>query len=67
MNRPDESRRKLLGLLGAAPLALPVLLSAACSSATPPRQYKRPKSHIVGGSGKRSRISVRSPSDRAHG
>lgn len=44
-------RRSLLGLLTAAPLGLSVVLLAACSGSIPPRQHKRPPSHISGGKG----------------
>jgi len=50
-------RRTLLRLLGAASLILPTVLLSACAQSIPPRQYKRPPSHITakerkdGGSG----------------
>jgi hypothetical protein len=49
------SRRKFLCVLATVPLALSMGLSAGCSNAIPPRQYKRPRTHIVGGNGKRGR------------
>jgi hypothetical protein len=39
-------RRSLLCLLGAAALIVPATL-AACAHSIPPRQYKRPPSHIT--------------------
>ena|SRR5688572_7058464 len=40
-------RRSLLRWLGAVLLILPTAL-AACANSIPPRQYKRPRSHITG-------------------
>ena len=40
-------RRSLLRWLGAASLILPTALTA-CANSIPPRQYKRPRSHITG-------------------
>jgi hypothetical protein len=54
-NSRAASRRKFLYVLTAAPLALSVSLFAGCSNAIPPREYQRPRSHIVGGNGKRGR------------
>jgi hypothetical protein len=49
--RDDQSRslerRRLLRWFGAASLMLPSAL-AGCANSIPPRQYRRPRSHITG-------------------
>jgi len=42
-------RRTLLRSLAFGSLALPAALFAGCEGSIPPRQYKRPPSHITGG------------------
>jgi hypothetical protein len=48
-------RRRLLRLLAIVPLALSVTLPSGCAGSIPPRQYKRSKSHIVGGNSRGGR------------
>jgi len=43
------ARRRLLGLVAISPVAVPAILFAGCEGAIPPRQYRRPDSHITGG------------------
>jgi hypothetical protein len=50
-----RSRRDFLGLLATASAGLSVVLLTACEGSIPPRQYKRPPGHIVGGNSKGGR------------
>jgi hypothetical protein len=58
LDRPEShssGRRRLFGLLAAASLAFPALLLTGCESATPPRDYQRPKSYIRGHGGNKGK------------
>lgn len=46
-------RRRLLKMLALTSMAPALVLG--CSGSIPPREYKRPRTHIVGGNGKRGR------------
>jgi hypothetical protein len=48
-------RRNLLRSLALGSLALSAALFAGCEGSIPPRQYKRPKSHITGGNSRGGR------------
>jgi hypothetical protein len=52
-------RRNLLRSVALGSLALSAALFAGCEGSIPPRQAKKSKSHITGGSGKRGRGRVR--------
>ena len=55
-------RRNLLRSVAFGSLALSAALFAGCEGSIPPRQAKKTKSHITGGSGKRGRARVVNPS-----
>lgn len=48
-------RRKALKLLAGGQLILVAMVTAACAGSIPPREYKRPKSHIIGGNSRGGR------------
>jgi hypothetical protein len=47
----SAERRSLLSLLAVGTLAAPALLLAGCANAIPPREYRKPPSHITGRGG----------------
>jgi hypothetical protein len=49
----SSQRRRLLRTLALTSMAPALMLG--CSGSTPPREYQRPRTHIVGGNGKRGR------------
>jgi hypothetical protein len=55
MDKPTLERRRVLQMLSLASLAAPLTALSGCAGSIPPRQYQRPRSHIVGGNSRGGR------------